>query len=359
MMKIAFVVGARPQFIKMNLLVKEFEANGHATFVIHTDQHYDYLLSQSFFEQLGIDEPDAHLGVGSGTQGKQTGRMLEKIEEVLLEEKPDLMVVFGDTNSTLAGALAACKLHIRVAHVEAGLRNYDKKKPEEINRIVTDHVSDIFFAPTEHAKRVLQSEGITKNIHVVGDVSNDVLQSNLGRALEVSRFLEDQGLDSKSYFLLTVHKSKNTDSRRNLEAIIKAMVKLNEKIIFPVHPRTRKVLAEYGLMSNIEGSLIKLIDPLTYFDMIAALYHSRKIITDSGGIQKEAYALEIPCITLRKTEWVETVEDGWNVQVDIHNKEEVIDTVRNFLPNQERSNFLGDGKSYKKIFQTIDEWLKS
>lgn len=351
-MKILSIVGARPQFIKVGLLSKELR-HKHDEKIVHTGQHYDYNLSKTFFDQLGIPEPHFNLEVGSGSHGKQTGEMLSKLEDLYLAENPDLVIVFGDTNSTLGGALAASKLHIPIAHVEAGMRNFDRKKPEEINRIVTDHISDYLFAPTENAKQNLANEGLTKNVYVVGDISNDILQVNKEIAEEKSSILTDLGVGSGAYYLLTIHKSKNTDSKRNLAAIISAMADIRVPCLFPAHPRTRNKLREYGLMEILDRSAIRMIDPLSYFDFIKLLNHSQKIITDSGGVQKEAYVLKIPCITLRETEWVETVKDGWNVIVDIHNPEEMLRTISEFNPTTPQSNFLGNGDTHLKISEVL------
>lgn len=353
-MKIISIVGARPQFIKLSLLSNEIRKY-HEEIIIHTGQHYDIELSKIFFDDLKIPKPAINLEVGSGSHGYQTGEMLIKIEEVLINEKPDMVIVYGDTNSTLAGALAASKLHIKLVHVEAGMRNFDRQKPEEINRIITDHISDLLFPPTENAAQNLNNEGIKKNVFIVGDVTFDVLKKNIIISEDKSKVLEENKLKSKEYYTVTIHKTKNTDNSERLEKIINSLVKVDYKIILPLHPRTKKNMEEYGLMDKIQKSNVQIIKPLGYLDFLKLLNHSSKIITDSGGVQKEAYACKVPCITLRETEWVETVEDGWNIIVEI-DENEILNQILNFVPNKPQSYFLGDGNAYKKIVKIINEF---
>ncbi len=311
-MKIVTIVGARPQFIKCAPVSRELRKD-HTEILVHTGQHYDPEMSDIFFEELHIPKPDYNLNVGSGSHGKQTGEILAKTEEILVKEKPDLVLVYGDTNSTLAGALAAAKLHIPVAHVEAGLRSFDRTMPEEINRVVTDHISDILFCPTQTSVDNLAAEGITKGVYLVGDVMADALAYNEDLALKQSRILESLGLDAGTYLVLTVHRPANTDSRDAMGAIIGALKESGMPVVFPVHPRTKKYLREYGLWDRVPEN-IHITEPLGYLDMLCLMSHAKKILTDSGGVQKEAYMLGVPCITLREnTEWVETVEAGWNV----------------------------------------------
>ena len=307
-MKVLSVVGARPQFVKCAPVSRELR-RVHEEVLVHTGQHYDYLLSEVFFRDLGIPAPDYHLEIGSGSHGVQTGRMLAAIEEVIGKEEPDIVLVYGDTNSTLAGALAAAKMHVPVAHVEAGLRSFDRRMPEEVNRVLTDHGSDILFCPTATAVANLAAEGITRGVHLTGDVMVDALQENLALAKE--RATVD--LPATGYFLATVHRASNTDDPVALRAIMAAFALLEAPVIFPAHPRTRKKFAEYGIAP---AANVSVVEPLPYFDMLAALAGARAVLTDSGGVQKEAYILEVPCVTLREnTEWVETLEDGWNVLV--------------------------------------------
>lgn len=343
-MKIVSITGARPQFIKYAPLSKELRKL-HQDVLIHTGQHYDYNMNKVFFDELGIPQPDYNLGVGPGTHGYQTGEMLKGIEEVLIKEKPDLVMVYGDTNSTIAGALSAAKLNIKVAHVEAGLRSFDRTMPEEINRVLTDHCSDYLFCPTQTAFDNLKTEGITRGVYLTGDVMVDVLTQNREIA-ERSRILDDFGLESKQYLLVTIHRASNTDNRHNLENIVDALCEINETIIFPVHPRAEKLLKEYGLYDRLSEK-VKLTQPLGYFELLKLLSHAKKVLTDSGGIQKEAYILKTPCITLREnTEWVETVEDGWNVLVGT-DKKKIIELAREFKPTHAQSGIFGGGACAK------------
>lgn len=351
-MKIVSIVGARPQFIKCAPVSCELRKE-HEEILVHTGQHYDPGMSAVFFEELSIPEPDYNLEVGSGSQGEQTGAMLERIEKVLLDEEPDAVLVYGDTNSTLAGALAAAKLHIPVAHVEAGLRSFDKTMPEEINRVVADHAADLLFCPTETAVVNLKHEGILKGVHLTGDVMVDSLQGNVIIAEEKSKILEDIGLEDKSYFVATVHRQSNTDVRENLRAIIGAFGEINGTVVFPAHPRTLKFMKQYGLLTECPKN-IRLIDPLPYLDMLKVMAHSSKILTDSGGIQKEAYILKVPCITLREnTEWVETLQDGWNVLVGA-DREKIFKAAGSFEPSEQYySDRFGRGDASKQIAEIL------
>jgi UDP-GlcNAc3NAcA epimerase len=349
-MKIVSVVGARPQFIKCAPVSREIRQH-HTEILVHTGQHYDPEMSDIFFEELHIPRPDYHLDVGSGSHGKQTGDILLRVEELLLHEKPDLVIVYGDTNTTLAGALAAAKLHIPVAHIEAGLRSFDRTMPEEINRIVTDHISNLLFCPTETAVCNLANEGITKGVHLVGDVMVDALEFNKEIAEMRSQILERLGITPKQYLVLTVHRPANTDSREHMESIIGAVGKAGMPVVFPVHPRTHKCLEEYGMGKRLPENII-ITEPLGYLDMLKLMRHASKLLTDSGGIQKEAYLLGVPCITLREnTEWVETVDEGWNVLVGSdHNK--MVNTINHFNPFKELSDIFGRSAS-KKIAEVI------
>lgn len=315
-MKLLAVVGARPQFIKAAAVSRALRATpGVREVLVHTGQHYDDNMSRVFFEELEIPEPGYHLGVGSGTHGAQTGRMLEAIEQVLLEERPDWVLVYGDTNSTLAGALAAVKLHIPVAHVEAGLRSFNRRMPEEINRVLTDHASDLLFAPTETAVRNLRREGIPgERIHLVGDVMYDAALYYGAKAKRVSRILDRLGLEPKGYVLATVHRAENTDDPARLHAIMGGLVEVAREIpvVLPLHPRTRVALEREGMLGEVQVYL-RLIPPVGYLDMVMLEQNARLIATDSGGVQKEAFFYRVPCVTMRdETEWVELVESGWN-----------------------------------------------
>jgi UDP-GlcNAc3NAcA epimerase len=352
-MKIASVVGVRPQFVKASVISRKLRKNNEE-FLIHTGQHYDYEMNKVFFEELYIPEPDYYLGVGSGSHGQQTGEMLRRLEEVLTIEKPDLVLTYGDTNSTLAGALAASKLGIKNAHVESGLRSFDRSMPEEINRVLTDHCSDILFCPTQNAVDNLEEEGIVDNVYLTGDVMVDSLLLNKEIAETQSSILTDLNLKNKDYLVATIHRASNTDNIERLQNIIEAFQELNENIIFPVHPRTEKLLKSYDLYDSLRSS-VTLIKPLGFLDFIKLMNHAKMILTDSGGVQKEAYILKVPCVTLREnTEWVETIKDGWNVLVG-SNKDRIIEAVNEFMPSvQEHRNRFGDGSASNRIVDTIN-----
>jgi UDP-GlcNAc3NAcA epimerase len=351
--KIVSIVGARPQFIKAAAVSRELRAQ-HAEILVHTGQHYDYEMSGVFFDGLGIPPPDVNLGVGSGSHAKQTGAMLKGIEDVLVAEKPDCLLVYGDTNSTLAGALAAAKLCIPVAHVEAGLRSFNRGMPEEINRVVADHLSDVWLCPSDTAAGNLASEGITTNVHVVGDVMLDVLNWAKDRLArnppETLGAMARLGLTKGSYLLATVHRSENTDHVSRLAPILHAFNALDERVVFPVHPRTRKAIAEADC--RVEPH-VHLIDPVGYLEMVELTSAARLILTDSGGLQKEAYWLGIPCITLREeTEWVETVEAGWNALAG-SDSTRILDAVRSFTPPSARPSLYGSGCAAKKCVSLL------
>ena len=283
-MKIASIIG--PNFIKCALLSKELRKEFDEV-IIHTGQHYDYEMNKIFFEELKIPEPDYHLGVGSGSHGEQTGEMLKRTENILIKETPDLVLVFGDTNTTLAGALAASKLYIKVGHVEAGLRSYDKSMPEEINRVITDHYSDLLFCPTETAVENLEKEGIKNGVYLTGDVMVDALKENIEIAERKSKILEELDLKPKVYYLATLHRAENTDDFEMLKNIVDAFCEI-ENLVFPCHPRTERYLKEFGLWDKITKK-IEVIKPVGYLDMLMLEKNARKILTDSGGVQKEAY----------------------------------------------------------------------
>jgi len=358
-MKILHITGNRPQFIKLAPVLKA--SSGRIKNVcLHTGQHYDYNLSKLFFEELKIPKPDYYLGVGSGSHGYQTGEGLKRIEKVLVREKPEIVLVYGDTNSTLAGALAAVKLHIKVGHIEAGLRCYDKTVPEEVNRVLTDHCSDLLFCPTRTAVANLEKEGRVKGegVFLTGDVMVDALMQNRAIA-EESEILTELCLKSKEYFVLTIHRASNTGSKEKLKKIISALssaVKGEREVVFPVHPRTEKFLREYGLFEDLaSASGVRLTRPLGYLEFLKLMAHSRKILTDSGGVQKEAYILKVPCITLREsTEWVETVEDGWNVLVGV-DAEQICEAIKEFEPGGEQREVFGQGNASERIRAVLEK----
>jgi UDP-GlcNAc3NAcA epimerase len=312
-MRIVTVVGARPQFIKaaaVSRVIRDSYAHKICEVIVHTGQHHDENMSKVFFDQLDIPRPDFNLEIAGGPHGQMTGRMLEAIEQVILAQKPDWVVVYGDTNSTLAGALAAAKLRIPVAHVEAGLRSFNMQMPEEINRILTDRVSTLLFCPTETAVRNLRNEGTEKGVHQVGDVMFDVALFYGDRARSQSTILKTLNLNDKSFVLATCHRAENTDNARNLEQILSALSGINSQhlpVILPLHPRTRKKVEDFGLDRLING--LVMTEPLPYLDMIALEQAAKVILTDSGGVQKEAFFHGVPCVTMREeTEWTETVE---------------------------------------------------
>jgi UDP-GlcNAc3NAcA epimerase len=350
-MKVLTVVGARPQFIKaapVSRLLRE----KHDEFLLHTGQHYDDAMSDLFFRQLAIPAPDRNLEVGSGSHGAQTGAMLAGIEAVAVEYSPDWVLIYGDTNSTLAGALAAAKLHVPVAHVEAGLRSYDRGMPEEINRVVADHVSTLLLCPTATAVSNLAQEGITAGVRMVGDVMYDAFQDNLERARGKSRVLSDLGIRPGAYHLLTVHRAENVGRPERLLAILRGIAASDRAVIFPAHPRTQAALRAAGVDP---GPSIRMIDPVGYLEMLVLEEGAEAIVTDSGGVQKEAYFAGRPCITLRDTtEWTETVAAGWNVLVGT-DSEKIADAVRNFRPTSARPTLFGDGHAAEKVVEAIQD----
>lgn len=343
-MKVLSIVGARPQFIKLASLSSKLE-DKHEEIIIHTGQHYDYAMSEKIFLDLGIRKPDIHLNVGSGSHACQTAEMMIKLESEMIYQKPDLVIVFGDTNSTVAGALAASKLNLRLVHIEAGLRSFNKRMPEEINRIVTDHVSSYLFAPTETAVKNLRKESLKKLTFLTGDIMVDTLDDNLKIALQKSKILSDIKLDENCFSLLTLHRDYNVDNPIILENILSQLGGLDEKIVFPVHPRTKKML---GSSMKIPQNII-MTEPVGYLDFITLEYASHRIITDSGGIQKEAYILKKPCITLRtETEWVETVEEKWNLLISPsdHN---IANKIISFIPPEKQKPIFGEQVAIRMV----------
>ncbi len=311
-LKIVTVVGARPQFIKAAAVSRVLRRTCTEV-LVHTGQHYDDNMSKVFFDELDVPPPDCHLGIGSGGHGAQTGAMLAALEEVLVREKPDRVLVYGDTNSTLAGALAAAKLHLPVAHVEAGLRSFNRRMPEEINRVLTDHLSDLLFCPGETAVAHLAAEGIVAGVHAVGDVMHEALRHAVALAERKTTVLERLGLAPNGYALATLHRAENVDDPARLAQLLAALreVARRQPVVFPVHPRTRRRLAAGGAAATAG---LRLLEPQGYLDMVRLEAGAAVVLTDSGGMQKEAYWLRVPCVTLRdETEWVETVREGWNV----------------------------------------------
>jgi UDP-N-acetylglucosamine 2-epimerase len=386
-MKLVTIVGARPQFIKAAAVSRAIRAHNpdssppasrlahgssltaHGSqpvpcapcpvpvplheVLVHTGQHYDYIMSQVFFDELGLPAPAYNLEVGSAPHGAQTGLMLARAEEVLLKEGPDWVLVYGDTNSTLAGALAAAKLHIPVAHVEAGLRSFNRGMPEEINRVLTDHVSDLLFCPTETSVKNLGREGISKGVHLVGDVMYDSLLYYLPLAEGRSTILNDLGLTSP-YALCTVHRAENTDDPARLRGILSALNQIAADglpIVLPLHPRTRERLKDDGSFSPHPG--LRMVDPVGYGDMLVLAKNAQVVLTDSGGLQKEAYLLGTQCVTLRdETEWVETVEGGCNALAGTQ-PDRILAAVRTRAPGGQARDSYGDGSAAERIVSTL------
>jgi UDP-GlcNAc3NAcA epimerase len=349
-MKIVTIVGARPQFIKAATLSRVIRnVDEISEVIVHTGQHYDPSMSDVFFKELNIPEPDINLEVGSCSHGKQTAKMLEGIEEVLLEQKPDCVLVYGDTNSTIAGALAATKLHIPIVHVEAGLRSFNRAMPEEINRIATDHISDILFTPTQNATELLTKEGLADRAVFSGDVMFDSILYYKGIAQKKRKLETIIDINPGEYYLATVHRQENTDDIKNLQSIFLAFSELDMPVIIPLHPRTLKLMDEISYRSNV-----KIINPLGYLEMITLLANCCKVLTDSGGLQKEAYFMQKPCVTLREeTEWIETLEGNWNFVVGT-NKALIFEkiNINDFAPQH---NSFGNGKAAELI---VDYLLK-
>lgn len=353
MLKVLSIVGARPQFIKAAPVSKALRQAGHSEFLVHTGQHYDRAMSQIFFEEMGIPEPDVNLNVGSGPHGWQTAQMLAKLEEVMLSQRPDWVLVYGDTNTTLAGALAAVKLQIPLAHVEAGLRSFNRSMPEEHNRVLTDHCANILFCPTQTAVENLKREGITSGVHLVGDTMYDAVLEFSEIARERSTILSDLGLQAGAYILATVHRPYNTDVPENLASILSAFSEIHEPIVFPVHPRTQKKIAELnGKLRDLPN--LKMIEPLGYLDMLMLEQNARLVLTDSGGMQKEAYFFGVPCVTLRlETEWVETVEAGWNVLVGKDREQICYAANGRHWPSGIPQSEFGDGQAAGRIVSQL------
>ena len=355
MKKILTVLGARPQFVKASVVSRAIgQIGGLAEILVHTGQHFDANMSDVFFSELSMPAPQYNLGIHGGLHGFMTGQMLEGIERILLDEKPHAVLVYGDTNSTLAGALAAAKLHIPVAHVEAGLRSFNMRMPEEINRTLTDRISNWLFTPTEAAAQHLLNEGVSdERIIPVGDVMCDVAVHFGQSASATEGILDRLGARPGGYILATVHRAENTDDPARLAVIVSALSQAARSmpVIWPLHPRTRAVLQRCNLFNVVTASGVQLIDPVGYLDMVALEKHAALIATDSGGIQKEAYFYQVPCVTLRdETEWVELIESGWNRLAPPNNAEFVCSAIKEALGTQGRAvSLYGKGDAAYKI----------
>ena len=362
MKKVLTVVGARPQFIKAAPVSKALrEWPGFHEIMVHTGQHYDPNMSQTFFDELDIGLPNHNLEVASGSHGYQTGEMLKRLEPIVNDEKPDLVLVYGDTNSTLAAALTASKLCVPIAHIEAGLRSFNRGMPEEVNRVLTDHVATLLFCPTITAIKNLEQEGITSNVWNTGDVMYDVALQFAEKSKSKSTVLRDLGIRHKAYILATVHRAENTDRKDYLANILGGLGKISADVpvVLPLHPRTRKMIRSFGL----DGLLapIKVIEPVGFLDMIALESNARLIATDSGGVQKEAYFHKTPCVTLRgETEWIETVEAKWNHLAEVSTMEGITAALRTSLDySGVRSEIgeYGDGLASQKIVRVMAQYL--
>lgn len=356
-MTVATVVGARPQFIKAVLVSKALKRASLHEVLIHTGQHYDAEMSDVFFQQLGLPPPQIHLGVGSGSHGRQTAAMLERIEEALERVSPRLVIVYGDTNSTLAGALAAAKLRLPVAHVEAGLRSFNRRMPEEINRVLSDHISDLLFCPSRIAVENLRGEGVVRGVHLIGDVMHDALLTFSPRCEAAASEVAFRGVPLEPFALATVHRAENTDNEERLRALFQGLERLAERlaVVAPLHPRTVRALEFAG----IKPLKLNVLPPLGYLDLLRLLKRCAVVLTDSGGMQKEAYWLRKPCLTLRtETEWVETVKSGWNRLVDILSPdwwELALDPV---IP-AEHPELYGDGRAALRVASICADLLRS
>jgi UDP-GlcNAc3NAcA epimerase len=356
-MKVVSIVGARPNFVKMGPVHKALIGSGIEHLIVHTGQHYDYEMSDIFFTDFDLPKPDIHLGVGSGSSCFQIGEIVKRLDQKLIETDIDLVLVYGDTNSTLAGALCANKCNIKIGHIEAGLRSYDSTMPEENNRILTDHLSDYLFAPTRNAVNNLRREKIRGKVSYTGDLSVEII-SKIKVISKKSKILDRLSLKSRSYLLLTMHRAENTSSRDYFIQLLKAFESLvDSTIVFPIHPRTKKMFKTFGLLDRLlKCSNVKMLLPVGYIDFIALLQNALKVVTDSGGIQKEAYLLKIPCITMRKnTEWVETINGKWNILTGVDSKK-IVTAVKSPDPSSKYSkSVFGNGRTS----QVIKEFISS
>ncbi len=345
-MKIVSVVGARPQFVKAAVVEKVIEKrNDIENILIHTGQHYDENMSSVFFDELEIPRPDFNLEVGSASHAVQTAQIMIRLEKILMKTQPDWVLVYGDTNSTIAASLTAAKLHIKIAHVEAGLRSFNRLMPEEINRITTDRISNLLFAPTQNAMELLSKEGLEKNAVMTGDVMYDSVL--FYEKLAEKKYSLSDITELKDFYLATIHRPANTDNNENLQNIFTAFSNLDLPVILPLHPRTRAKLDVIKYSDNV-----KILEPVSYLEMILLLKNSKKVLTDSGGLQKEAYFLKKPCLTLRtETEWIETLNNNWNI-ITGPNADVILDKIKED-PTGEQGNYFGDGKAGEKIVEEL------
>ncbi len=358
-MRIVTVIGARPQFIKAATVSRVIDGlPGMEEILLHTGQHFDDNMSQVFFSELEIPKPKYNLGLGGRTHGSMTGRQLEAIEEVLLREKPDWTLVYGDTNSTLAGVLAAVKLHIPVAHVEAGLRSFNRAMPEEINRVLTDHAADLLFAPTKRAISNLEDEGIADRCYFVGDVMYDAALFYGEKAESCSSIIKTLGIKQGEYVLVTIHRAENTDDPSRIGEIVSAMCELGEsrEVVFPLHPRTKASLQANGILEKLSSNVL-VINPVGYLDMVMLEKHASLVVTDSGGVQKEAFFQKVPCVTLRaETEWGELVSSGWNILATPSDKDAIMQVISDSIGTKgEPIAPYGNGKASERIVELLSQ----
>jgi UDP-N-acetylglucosamine 2-epimerase len=358
-MKILIVVGTRPNFVKIAPLVDEIVRKNKGAKkkiqykIVHTGQHYDFEMSKIFFQELNIPKPHYDLGIGGGLHGWQTGKTMEKLEIVALKEKPDILLVLGDVNATLAGAVVASKLHIPIVHIEAGMRSFNRLMPEEINRVLTDHISKYNFCSTKTAVENLKNEGIKKGVYNVGDIMFDTFLAGTRIARKKSKILKKLGVKQGDYYLATIHRAENTEDKKKLRNIIDAFCEV-DNLLFPCHPRTVKYLKDYKIWDKAKKR-IKIIKPVGYIDMLWLEKSAKKILTDSGGVQKEAYFAKVPCITLRnETEWVETVKDKWNILVGTE-RNKIAKAVKKFSPKGSQHNYFGNGKTAREIVSILSK----
>lgn len=358
MIKVASIVGARPQFIKAGPVSRALRSQNMHEVLIHTGQHYDQGLSGAFFEELGIPSPEHNLGVGSGDHAAQTGAMLSALGPVLLTENPDVVLVYGDTNTTLAGALAASKLGFPLAHVESGLRSFERSMPEEVNRVVTDHLSSFLFCPSETAVTNLEDEGISAGVFLVGDVMKDVFLERLKLAKQSTHLLDEYGVGGGDYVVTTIHRAANTDDPARLQGVIGGLREVTAHdvpVIFPVHPRTRKAI----LRDGIHTGEVMVIEPLPYLSLLTLQSFARCVVTDSGGVQKEAYWAGVPCVTVRdSTEWTETLAMGWNRLVGAEARS-IAEAVLECIAPSDRPELYGDGQAAPEIARLLRDNLTS
>lgn len=361
MLKIAIILGTRPELIKMAPVIRQCESQNVDYFVIHTGQHYSFEMDEIIFNDLDLPLPKYRLSVGSGSHGQQTGKMMIEIEQILIQEKPTVTLVQGDTNSVLAGALTASKLHIAVGHIEAGLRSFDRKMPEEINRVITDHISDYLFTPTVNAEKYLLNEGIPKEkIFITGNTIVDSVTQSVDLAGKKSNILNDLKIKSKNYFLLTIHRAENTDHQETLEKLIIAIDTISKQhpsitIVWPLHPRTKAKLDEFNLYNKLNDNVnIKLIKPVGFLDFLQLESNAKLAITDSGGVQEEVCIIKVPCVTLRdNTERPETIDVKSNIIVG-SNLNKIVDGVNYMLKKtNDWSNPFGDGTSSQQIIEIL------